>query len=105
MRAGIARTFQNIRLFANMTALENVLVGRLQPDRVGRLLRDPPRSRVRREEADSRERADALLEFVGLGRRPSSRRNLSYGEQRRLEIARALASDPGCSCSTSPPPA
>ena len=94
-KAGIARTFQNIRLFANMSALENVMVGRHVRARAGVLgavLRD---RRTRAEERDIHERALALLEFVGLAaRRDELARNLSYGDQRRLEIARALATEP-----------
>src|SRR5213082_1414852 len=92
---GIGRTFQNIRLFQNMTALENVLVGmhvRLRASLLGAIVRTP---RVRREEAGARERAHELLEFSGLRRRDDViRRNLSYGDQRRLEVARALATQP-----------
>ncbi|MEU3286873.1 ABC transporter ATP-binding protein [Streptomyces longwoodensis] len=94
--AGIARTFQNIRLFANMTVLENVLVGRHTRTREGlwsALLRGPG---FHRAEAASRARAMELLEFVGLaGKAEHLARNLPYGEQRKLEIARALASEPG----------
>ncbi|MFE4263877.1 ABC transporter ATP-binding protein [Streptomyces sp. NPDC056883] len=94
--AGIARTFQNIRLFNNMTVLENVLVGRHTRTKVGlwsSLLRLPNFSR---EEAASRKRAMELLEFIGLDHKAEHlARNLPYGEQRKLEIARALASDPG----------
>ncbi|MFG2312206.1 ABC transporter ATP-binding protein [Streptomyces sp. NPDC048566] len=94
--AGIARTFQNIRLFANMTVLENVLVGRHTRTKEGlwsALLRGPG---FHRAEAASRARAMELLEFVGLGRKAEHlARNLPYGEQRKLEIARALASEPG----------
>ncbi|MFF3210407.1 ABC transporter ATP-binding protein [Streptomyces sp. NPDC002886] len=94
--AGIARTFQNIRLFNNMTVLENVLVGRHTRTKVGlwsSLLRLPNFSR---EEAASRKRAMELLEFIGLQDKAEHlARNLPYGEQRKLEIARALASDPG----------
>jgi branched-chain amino acid transport system ATP-binding protein len=95
VRAGMARTFQNIRLFANMTALENVMVGRYCRTSSGALtsvLRGP---KFRREEAETRQRAQELLEFVGLGRSTEHlSRNMPYGDQRRLEIARALATDP-----------
>ncbi|MFJ1970662.1 ABC transporter ATP-binding protein [Streptomyces sp. NPDC087903] len=94
--AGIARTFQNIRLFANMTVLENVLVGRHTRTKEGfwsAILRLPS---FHRAESASRERAMELLEFVGLANKAEHlSRNLPYGEQRKLEIARALASDPG----------
>jgi ABC-type branched-subunit amino acid transport system ATPase component len=92
---GIARTFQNIRLFRNMTALENVLVGfegRLRAGLAGILLRGPG---MRREEAVAREEARALLARVGLaGREETLACNLPYAAQRRLEIARALATRP-----------
>jgi branched-chain amino acid transport system ATP-binding protein len=92
---GIGRTFQNIRLFQNMTALENVLVGmhtRLRGNLFEAILRTP---RVKREEAAARDRARELLEFSGLSRRDDIvGRNLSYGDQRRLEVARALATQP-----------
>ncbi|WP_432950021.1 ABC transporter ATP-binding protein [Kribbella sp. CA-253562] len=95
VRAGMARTFQNIRLFANMTALENVMVGRYCRTTSGpvtSVLRGP---KFRREEAETRVRAQELLEFVGLGRSTDHlARNMPYGDQRRLEIARALATDP-----------
>jgi branched-chain amino acid transport system ATP-binding protein len=95
-QAGMARTFQNIRLFHNMSVLENVLVGRHTRTKEGivsAILRGPG---YRREEADSREKAMALLEFTGLARKAGHlARNLPYGEQRKLEIARALASEPG----------
>ncbi|WP_040896911.1 ABC transporter ATP-binding protein [Streptomyces jietaisiensis] len=95
-KAGIARTFQNIRLFANMTVLENVLVGRHTRTKEGlwsALLRGPG---FRKAEKASEERAMELLEFIGLAhKRDHLARNLPYGEQRKLEIARALASEPG----------
>ncbi|WP_181786441.1 ABC transporter ATP-binding protein [Streptomyces phytophilus] len=94
--AGIARTFQNIRLFANMTVLENVLVGRHTRTREGlwsALLRGPG---FKKAERTSEARAMELLEFTGLAaKRDHLARNLPYGEQRKLEIARALASEPG----------
>ncbi|EST22914.1 ABC transporter ATP-binding protein [Streptomyces roseochromogenus] len=94
--AGIARTFQNIRLFANMSVLENVLVGRHTRTKEGfwsAILRGPG---FHRAEKASRERAMELLEFVGLAPKAEHlARNLPYGEQRKLEIARALASEPG----------
>jgi branched-chain amino acid transport system ATP-binding protein len=88
---GIARTFQNIRLFNNMTVLENVLVGRhsrLKTGLVGTLLRPPG---VKQEERQARQKALSLLEFVSLGASKAQElaKNLSYGDQRRLEIARA----------------
>ncbi|HYF59181.1 MAG TPA: ABC transporter ATP-binding protein [Burkholderiaceae bacterium] len=93
--AGIARTFQNIRLFGEMTALENVMVGRHVRTTCGAwaaMLRLPVQ---RREEAAIRARAKALLEYVGVARFADyPARTLSYGDQRRLEIARALATDP-----------
>jgi branched-chain amino acid transport system ATP-binding protein len=92
---GIGRTFQNIRLFQNMTALENVLVGmhvRLKGNLFEAIVRTP---RVRREEARARTHARELLEFSGLrGKGEQVGRNLSYGDQRRLEVARALATEP-----------
>ena len=93
---GIARTFQNIRLFNNMTVLENVLVGRhsrLKTGLVGTLLRPPG---VNQEERQARQKALSLLDFVSLGASKAQElaKNLSYGDQRRLEIARALASEP-----------
>jgi branched-chain amino acid transport system ATP-binding protein len=92
---GIGRTFQNIRLFQNMTALENVLVGmhsRLKGGVFGSIFRPP---RVRREEAEARDRGRELLRFCGLRNKDDEiSRNLSYGDQRRLEVARALATQP-----------
>jgi branched-chain amino acid transport system ATP-binding protein len=94
-RRGIARTFQNIRLFSNMSAWENVMVGRHVRTRagvIGAVLRD---RRTRAEERAIHEKALDLLDYVELGaRRDELARNLSYGEQRRLEIARALATEP-----------
>ncbi|MFR9801259.1 ABC transporter ATP-binding protein [Pseudonocardia sp. RS010] len=93
--AGVARTFQNIRLFPSMTATENVLVGRhvrMKQGPLSSLLHGP---RFRRSEAEAAERAEKLLAFVGLTRFADElARNLPYGDQRRLEIARALATDP-----------
>ena len=95
VRLGVARTFQNIRLFGNMTAEENVLVGlhhRLKSRWFGAVLRDRG---TKREEAEAHAQARALLELVGLDRRSQTlARNLPYGDQRRLEIARALATEP-----------
>ena len=92
---GIGRTFQNIRLFQNMTAMENVLVGmhsRMHAGIFTSVLRTPG---VKREEKQVRERALELLEFTGLRRKAQeAARNLPYGEQRRLEVARALATQP-----------
>ncbi len=93
---GVARTFQNIRLFRAMTALENVVVGRHARMRAGvwgSILRPP---HVRREERAARERSGEILDYVGLNHAVFDQLagNLSYGDQRRVEIARALASDP-----------
>ena len=93
---GVARTFQNIRLFGAMTAVENVMIGhhtQMRAGLFGSILRPP---RVRREELQTRERARELLAYVGL-REPAFDRlasQLPYGDQRRVEIARALASQP-----------
>jgi branched-chain amino acid transport system ATP-binding protein len=94
-KAGIARTFQNIRLFGEMTALENVMVGRHVRTRQGVLGAVIRHRAAREEEAAIRHRAQELLDFVGIGRFAArTARHLSYGDQRRLEIARALATDP-----------
>jgi branched-chain amino acid transport system ATP-binding protein len=94
-KLGVGRTFQNIRLFPQMTALENVLVGmhsRLKGGIVGSVLRTP---RVRREEREAREKARELLAFSGLRRVDDElAESLAYGDQRRLEVARALATEP-----------
>jgi branched-chain amino acid transport system ATP-binding protein len=94
-RLGVARTFQNIRLFQNMTALENVMVGshaRMRASPFDALLRTPLE---RREEKAVRERGRELLSFVGIGGNENEfAKNLSYGDQRRLELARALATEP-----------
>jgi branched-chain amino acid transport system ATP-binding protein len=106
--AGISRTFQNIRLWATMTALENVMVGRhtrMRTGLTGALLHPPgfvptkvrlPFRRVNIEEHDVREKALETLDLVGLSRTHADQLaiNLSYGDQRRVEIARALVSDP-----------
>ncbi len=93
---GVARTFQNIRLFGAMTAVENVMIGRharMRATVFGSIMRPPW---VRREERQARERAGELLAYVGLRERVFDQiaSHLSYGDQRRVEIARALASDP-----------
>jgi branched-chain amino acid transport system ATP-binding protein len=95
VQAGMARTFQNIRLFANMTALENVMVGRYCRTSSGAITSILHGPKFRREEAQTRQRAQELLDFVGLGDSTEHlARNMPYGNQRRLEIARALATDP-----------
>jgi branched-chain amino acid transport system ATP-binding protein len=92
---GLSRTFQNIRLFGKMTVLDNVLVGRHARTCSGLIGAILQRPRDKREEADARDIALSLLAFVGLdGKKNEQAKNLSYGEQRRLEIARALAADP-----------
>lgn len=94
-KAGIARTFQNIRLFGAMSALENVMVGRHVRTHQGILGAVLHHKAAREEEASIRARALELLEFVGIAQfAHRTARHLSYGDQRRLEIARALATDP-----------
>jgi ABC-type branched-subunit amino acid transport system ATPase component len=102
-RLGVARTFQNIRLFPDMSALDNVLVGgdtHAKASVVAALLHLP---RHHREEREGRERALELLDFVGIAdRADDAARNLPYGYQRRLEIARALATGPKLVCLDEP---
>ena len=92
---GIARTFQNIRLFANLSALENVMIGRhvrTHANVIGAILRD---RKTRAEEDAIEKRAQELLEYVGVATRANTlAKHLAYGDQRRLEIARALATEP-----------
>jgi branched-chain amino acid transport system ATP-binding protein len=94
-KAGIARTFQNIRLFANLTALENVMIGRHVRTRSGVMGALLQNRATRAEEKKCREKASELLRMVGIERpHQTLAKHLPYGEQRRLEIARALATEP-----------
>jgi branched-chain amino acid transport system ATP-binding protein len=94
-RQGIGRTFQNIRLFANLTSLENVMTGVDAHNQAGPLRAIARSPKQRREEQAAGARADELLEFVGIARyRNELAKNLAYGDQRRLEIARAMGTSP-----------
>ncbi|NHC06419.1 ABC transporter ATP-binding protein [Azonexus fungiphilus] len=100
---GIARTFQNIRLFGNMTAIENVMVGRHVRTKAGVFGAMLMNRRTRDEEAAIRQRALELLHYVDIADRADDlAKNLSYGDQRRLEIARALATEPKLLCLDEP---
>jgi branched-chain amino acid transport system ATP-binding protein len=95
VKAGLARTFQNVRLFGDMTALENVITASDVHKKSGLVGSLFGTSRARREEKESRERAHELLDFMGIGHRADQLgKNLPYGDQRRLEIARALGTEP-----------
>ena len=94
-RTGIARTFQNIRLFASLSAIENVMIGRHARTRAGVLGAILRNRKTRDEESDTQKRALRLLDYVGIRSRANDAAgNLPYGDQRRLEIARALAAEP-----------
>jgi branched-chain amino acid transport system ATP-binding protein len=102
-KLGVARTFQNIRLFPSMTALENVLVGADAQHKTGILSALFRLPRHRREEQEGHDRAMELLRFMGLARKADElAANLSYGDQRRLEIARAMATQPKLICLDEP---
>ncbi len=92
---GLARTFQNIRLFSNLSAIENVMIGRHIRTRAGLWGAITRNKRTRKEEASIEQRAQELLDYVGIGHRSNDiAQSLPYGDQRRLEIARALATEP-----------
>lgn len=100
---GIARTFQNIRLFGNMSAMENVMVGRHVRTHAGIFGAVVRNARTRNEESAIEKRAGELLRYVGIAHRAGDlAKNLSYGDQRRLEIARALATEPRLLCLDEP---
>ncbi|GAA4355424.1 ABC transporter ATP-binding protein [Angustibacter luteus] len=102
-KLGIARTFQNIRLFGNMTALENILVGADAQHSTGLFSSLFKLPKHRREETEGHDKARELLKFMGLSKRADElARNLPYGDQRRLEIARALATNPQLLCLDEP---